>query len=442
MDRPVAKCSSLLDATWVRVSAGFLLAGALVVLQLARQAGIPATDTIWAEDGRVFLTDALEADSNFVLFRPLAGYMHLVPRVLAEIASLLPLEVAAIVFSLGPALIVASLALYSITAFREVLPSLPSRIVLAVLVALLPASATESANNAANLHFYLNFGALAALIHRPRSWPGVLAGSLLAFAAATSDPRAALLVPLGVWVLLKGTRPQRVIAAALGAGLILQAAVVIASFGFGIDPTTALSKPQFGDSSLAHVPLLYGVRVIAHLMLGDRGIVPAWDALGGWLAVGGWVLLAPVVIGVLTHRRIRRMGLVMIAYSFVFFAFQALAWGTFALWPYGGGSTGNTRYVLAPQLLLVVGVALLLNHLVRQHDDRWRFVLAGVFVALLTVSALHLRVEIVRSAGPRWSTELARARANCHTTGGEVSIQTSPSWSPDWSVRVPCSRLL
>jgi hypothetical protein len=426
----------------LRYLPGVLFVAVVTILQLTRQAGVPATDSMWAEDGRVFLSDALEGNSIALLFRPLAGYMHLAPRFLAGIAVMLPLGAAAMVFSVGPALIVSCLGLYSISAFRELLPSFWVRVAIGALVALLPASATESANNAANLHFYLVFGAFAALFHQPRSWAGTIIGSAFAFVAATSDPRTALLLPFGIWTLSRGTQYRKVISLALLVGLLLQALVLVASFIYGIDPTTALSQPQFDQSRLDHIPVLYGVRVVSHLIVGDRWIVTAWNGLGNWLAAAGMAGLVAVLVGVVIRPAIRWIGLLMLGYSVAFFAFQAMAWGTSAFWPYGGGWAGNSRYLLVPQLLLVLAAALLLDHLARHRGTGWRGVLVGLFVAVFSIVILHLRVEIVRSTGPRWSTELAHARASCERTGDQVRIPTSPPWSPDWSVRVPCTRIL
>jgi hypothetical protein len=413
----------------------------MTVLQLTRQVGAPATDTIWAEDGRVFLTDALAGNSPLLVFSPLAGYMHLVPRTLAAFAALLPVGAAAVVFAVGPALIVSSLALYTYGALRELLPSLSARVAIATLVALLPAGATESANNAANLHFYLVLGGFVALLHHPRSLGGTLAGSAFAFIAATSDPRTALLVPLAGWVLYRGSRNRRIIALTLLAGLVVQAAVVIASFGFGTDPTTRLSAPQFQESSVGHVPVLYGVRVVSHLFLGDRWILPAWERFDGWLAAAGLVVLGLVAVGVGVRRSTRRIGLLILGYSVGYYAFQAMAWGTFRLWPFDGGWAGNSRYLIVPQVLLAIALALLIEDLARDRGGLWRAAFAGFIIVLYTIMALHLRVDIIRSAGPRWSTELAEARRRCEGAAERVVIPITPPWSPDWAVRTDCARI-
>jgi hypothetical protein len=58
-----------------------VLLGAGVLLE--RQAGDPPWHTLWAEDGRVFLPDAL-AHPLSSLVTPYAGYLQLVPRLIAD----------------------------------------------------------------------------------------------------------------------------------------------------------------------------------------------------------------------------------------------------------------------------------------------------------------------------------------------------------------------
>ena len=68
-----------------------VLTGALGVLALAIVAGMRAsavTTTMWAEDGRVFLGDALGHGSLRSLFRGYNGYSHVVPRLVAAVAAL------------------------------------------------------------------------------------------------------------------------------------------------------------------------------------------------------------------------------------------------------------------------------------------------------------------------------------------------------------------
>ena len=77
---------------------------ALVLTSLLRQTGVAVIDTVWAEDGAIFLYRALQTTLPEVLSEGYAGYLNIVPRVGAEIVTLVPLAQAATVLALlGPA---------------------------------------------------------------------------------------------------------------------------------------------------------------------------------------------------------------------------------------------------------------------------------------------------------------------------------------------------
>jgi hypothetical protein len=123
------------------------LASALVALLagllLARQAVVSAWDTIWAEDGFAFLSDALSGDALGAVVQPHGGYIHPLPRAAAAVAVVLPLELSPVVLSAAWALIVALLAAFVYAASGEILRSRALRVALATLTALLPAAGSE-----------------------------------------------------------------------------------------------------------------------------------------------------------------------------------------------------------------------------------------------------------------------------------------------------------
>src|SRR5215208_6318076 len=96
-----------------------LLAGLLV----ARQAVVSAWDTIWAEDGFAFLSDAVSGNALAAVVEPHGGYIHPLPRAAAAVAAVLPLDRAALVFSIAWALVVALLAAFVYAASGEILRS-------------------------------------------------------------------------------------------------------------------------------------------------------------------------------------------------------------------------------------------------------------------------------------------------------------------------------
>src|SRR5258706_10111775 len=78
---------------------------ALTGLQLVRRPGTSSWQTIWAEDGAVYGSDALAHPWWRSLFRGYAGYVQLVPRLLAALVRVVPISGTASLFAAGAALV-------------------------------------------------------------------------------------------------------------------------------------------------------------------------------------------------------------------------------------------------------------------------------------------------------------------------------------------------
>jgi hypothetical protein len=81
-----------------------------VMLMLARIPGIPAWNGIYAEDFWVFLVGALQHPWHLLV--PEGGYIEIVPRLIAQFVSYLPLPDAAAAFAITGALVTAACALF------------------------------------------------------------------------------------------------------------------------------------------------------------------------------------------------------------------------------------------------------------------------------------------------------------------------------------------
>lgn len=108
------------EPPWSRMPAAVVAAAHVValcvgsVVLLARYAGKPPWEILYAEDGWVFLRGALEHSWGSVL-HPYAGYLQLVPRLIAEGVSWLPLRDAAAGFAVIAALVAAGCAVFVFT---------------------------------------------------------------------------------------------------------------------------------------------------------------------------------------------------------------------------------------------------------------------------------------------------------------------------------------
>src|SRR4029453_15454368 len=92
------------------VGIGAAIVAAATGVSLLRQPGAGALNTVWAEDGEVFLSAAANASWVGSIRIRYAGYFHLGPRVLAELATLPPPSAAAATLAILAALCTALLA--------------------------------------------------------------------------------------------------------------------------------------------------------------------------------------------------------------------------------------------------------------------------------------------------------------------------------------------
>jgi hypothetical protein len=87
-------------AVYVAIEVAAVCTGAAVLLP--RIAGIPSWDSVYAEDQGVFLFDALARPWHLLV--PFGGYEQLMPRLVGQLVSYLPLADAAVPYALaGPA---------------------------------------------------------------------------------------------------------------------------------------------------------------------------------------------------------------------------------------------------------------------------------------------------------------------------------------------------
>ena len=244
------------------LAAGCLLGGALVVL--LRQTGIPAVDTLYAEDGQIFLAQAYERGIPATLLEPWAGYSNLLPRLLTAAVAVLPVHWAAASMAIGAALLTSALALVAYRALSGVIRSPALRGVAAAAVLLVPVGQEEVFSAVANLHWFLVPVTALVLLWNPASRLDVGLAAAVAFLAAASDPVVALLLPLACLRLFTRVPASRIPSAAFIAGLAVQFVVVATGAG-----TRPLDRDVAGPGQ---APGLAGVR--------RAGAQPRRDALG------------------------------------------------------------------------------------------------------------------------------------------------------------------
>jgi len=197
---------------------------------LLRVPGIPAWHTMYAEDYWLFFPQALEHPWH--LLTPDGGYIEFVPRLIAQLATYLPLTAAAAAFAVIGALTACGCALFIFHASAGFIDSPWLRALLASALVLLPVTPLEIIDSGVGSPWYLLIALFWAMLWRPRSRTGMVIAALIGFLTVASTILAVVLVPLLLArvIALRGVR-EHAVTAGWAAGLLLQLPFVLQGLG-------------------------------------------------------------------------------------------------------------------------------------------------------------------------------------------------------------------
>jgi hypothetical protein len=415
---------------------GAVVIGVTASLLIWHRLGFPARGTAWAEDSGRFLDDQLTLGPIDVLWHPYEGYLHLVPRLIVEVAVAgAPIEYyAAVVDALSCCVLGAVCALVFVLS-RPVVRAWPIRILLSLVPAITPMATIEIAGNAANVHWYLLFLAPWVFASRPRTWWSASALAITAGVVTLTEIQAVLFVPL----LLLNARTRRAVpVAAVGiAGVVVQLLVAATH-----------PRPQPHEVTRA-------VDVIAGYFVQPVG--GSWDAdtravgyaiqhLGWWVVVvPGLVVIAAFVVA---GRRAPRDQRLMIAATAVGSAVVWAAglflnhaddtnWTTFTADQWG--LLGALRYGAAASMLFLAAVCITADALLGSGTTLLRIAGGALVVVVVAAAALNVGVPSRRAGGPVWSTQIVHAQERCAAdSAASVSVAAAPP-QRGWRATIPCS---
>jgi hypothetical protein len=422
-------CKGVVDRLTVGLS--LLVFAAVWLAELTRQLGTPSWDTIWAEDGTVFLNGAWNAHFLHSLTTPDAGYLEVVPRLLAQVVVVFPVAEAATVTALFAAAVAASASALVFVASAEAIRSLVPRLIVALAPAIASVSGPELLANFANLHWYLIFASFWALIWRKTTWPSLMATGAVLAAATLSDPLTGLYAPLAI--ALCAYRRRAADFAMLGV-LALGSAVQ-----FAYDGNRTTSAPVHG----ADLASIFGYHVTASLLFGDRFVPELWAHLGYALIVATTVVIGAGLVWALRRsgRPARIWMSTAILYSLGFFVAPMLVRGTAPVWP-PVSPAADSRYFFLPVLFIVAAFCIGLDgvNLAIRGEDGWRWPCLFLLGWAGLVTVLNYGIVNGRSAGPSWRDQVRVARTTC-SSRAVTTVQLVISPGPPWTVLVPCRDL-
>lgn len=177
-----------------------MLASAIAVVLFLRRPDSLLNPQFWAEDGAIFFRDQLLLGTAAALVHPYAGYVHLVPRLVAAIASAFPPERQPLLYDASAlAIAAACCSLFASPAYRFLIRSDAVRAIACVIAAVLP-FANELVGTIANVQWYLALAALLLLVH-PAERRTTIRTALAAIAIALcvlSAPQTIIFIPIAI----------------------------------------------------------------------------------------------------------------------------------------------------------------------------------------------------------------------------------------------------
>lgn len=407
-----------------------------VVLQLLRIGWSASLDSLWAEDGPIFLQASLFEGFWEAVSSPYAGYLVVVPRLIGEGANLLPLEDAAAAISILSALVVAlsGLAVWFAAAGHIRNPYLRGTLV--ALTVLTPVASLESIDSAAYVAWYMLFATFWLLLWRPRTTWGAALGGLFVLATALSSPGVWFFLPLAALrALAVRDRRDLTILGAYFLGGAIQIPVLAANQGDTVDPSWS-----------SEIWAAYVQRVVDGAAFGQELGGSLWAHLGVPFLVALCAAAAVVLIVLLRRSGPAGRWLAAIAIPTSLFLFVVSVYqravGSDMGWGAGTFGGAGGRYTIVPALLLVSAALALIE------DSPWKrrrpgglslAGLAATAVLLVSLIASFDERDVATRGTPPWEGALRGAAAQCATENlPEVMVPTSP---PSFGMQVPCGRI-
>jgi hypothetical protein len=424
------------------------LAVAGVAIQLARMWPSVPLNTIWAEDGYVWLADARDRGFFDVLTLPYNGYVEALLRLVAEPVALLPVEWYAAAMALCGAAIVTGCAFVVWRASAGHIESNYLRATLAALVVLLPIVGVETLDNLTNSIWFLLFASFWVLLWRPASFRRALLAGGVVFLSAISNAGVVLFAPL--WLaraIAVRDRRDGAIVGGFALGLALQ-------LGLSAGQTNLLSergRPQVALTPHWDWGLIpaYVQRVIGGALSGQEITGYLWEQLGTPLEIVLAAALVAFVASAIAGNSPRTRVLIplTVAISLATFLVSGYrrwdAGGFTLLWPHGISNADSAHYVVVPTLLLLSALFVQLDARPRSvSSTAWDSVRAGVvsFIVLAALASFNVGDSALRGT-PTWSEALDDARATCTEEHPETALVRVAPPTFEYGISIPCGDL-
>lgn len=409
-----------------RATGAFFVLLACTCVQLFRVSGsTTAWNSLWAEDGGIFATDAYHYSLLDNLFRTHAGYYQVIGRLVAQPVAHIPVIGAAAWMNWSAATVASLCGLIVWNRAGLIVHHRLTRLLLAALVPLMPQLVFEITGAVNDLHWYLIIALFWVLLVPPKSYRGATGAALLALLASLSDPLAGITLFAGMlgWYLtqretLRNWRERETMrqGAVTAAGSIALIAGEIAQYAVhSAQPTSAVNHGALIQ--------IYAVRVLLSSLVGDRLMQVLYFHLG--LVIGIIAALCMIAILLMLYRSVRlsqaglRAGLALIL-SILFLVVELETRGDMGILTRHPALLNGSRYMIVPLWLVYSAVLLLVDQRVGQSEHRSArtpAILVLIAVWLGAEALTEASVVTIRSAAPSWSQSVTQAEASCTRPG-------------------------
>nr|WP_146077676.1 hypothetical protein [Clavibacter michiganensis] len=428
---------------WIRSKDALLGSDAVIAIVVAVTAGLlafgrlpaDARNVLWAEDGRTFLEDRLRLGSWTSIFKVYEGYVHVVPRLLTDLAVwVVPLDNFAVASSLLASATFGILAGLVYFCSRDLVSNRVFRVLLAMITVLAPVLPIEVLGNFANVHWGFLWLAPWLLLYRPRGWFDASVLGLVGLLGGLTEIQMLLFLPFAIVNLKK--RKAWVIVLPTTIGVVVQ---LLAALTSPRTPNNEI-KPGVLDIVVGYVelPILgafegHSTRIQTTIMEGTSVAI-----LNTILAL---IILVFSLSPILAGKSVRLL------LPFLLIVASILAWAAAIwlnpgpAWQYANLDSSElesfriTRYVAVPSMMVLAAISLAAGHAF-DRGGHLRFI-AGVAVGIVVmgfIGSYHLET-IRRDGGPEWSDSIVRLRDNCERGVAAMPIEIAP---PAWNVDVSC----
>jgi hypothetical protein len=415
--------------------------GIAAIAMLLRVPGRPAWRTIFGEDYFWFLTGAIQHPWHWSSY---AGYVQVVPRIVAQVVSYLPLPDASLAFALAGAVVAASGALFIFHASAGHIESVKLRALLALALVLLPIAPMELIGSAVNLPWYLLPVLFWAMLWRPRTRPAMAVAAAVGLLTVASNVLAVLLAPLLVVRLYVLRRPrEHAVSAGWLAGCLVQAAYVIplALHGRSRLHLNSLTPPGQSLAFYGHVVLLPSLGW--HTSWWLRSFAGA----DGAAAIAAVVLAVSFGVILITQPGARLFVVTALAFGFIFSVVSVTINRAPAIEPMLPTRMGGTRYTIMADFLIVSALIVGADHALRSraHDRRRQgaglkavTAVTALVVFLTATWAVDFRYTGLRATTAwSWAPIAAKWERDCaHSRTGEI---TETVYFRPWTL--PCRNI-